>query len=104
MHVLIINFRLDGHGRGGLPRRRRRAGAGLRRTPRPAGQDLARPADGVYGGVYLFGDRASMEGYPASELFATVAASPAFADISSRDFPVHEDLTRITPPGLPVAA
>ena len=33
-----------------------------------------------------------------------MAATPAFADISSRDFAVYEDLTRITAPGLPVAA
>ena len=55
MHVLIINFRLEGMDEEGY---------------RAAGAELA----------------------------------PAFADISSRDFPVYEDLTRITAPGLPVAA
>lgn len=104
MHVLIINFRLAGMDEEGY----RAAGAELApafaELPGLLAKVWLAPADGVYGGVYLFRDREAMEGYLASELFATVAATPAFADISSRDFPVYEDLTRITAPGLPVAA
>ncbi len=63
---------------------------------------LTDPSTGTYGGVYLWDDRASMEAYGASELFASVAASPAFVDIASRDFGVLEDLTRSTQPRLEV--
>lgn len=61
---------------------------------------LADPATNVYGGVYLFRDRAAMDAYVASDLFATVATYPHFTDIASRDFAVYEDLTRLTRPGL----
>ena len=63
---------------------------------------LADPATGTYGGVYLFRDRAAMEAYAASELFATVAAFPHFADIVARDFAVYDDLTRLTQPSVQV--
>ena len=61
-------------------------------------------AEGRFGGVYLWRDREAMVGYVTSELFQTVAAFPHFADIATRDFAVHEDLTRVTQPGLPVLA
>jgi hypothetical protein len=63
---------------------------------------LADPATNTYGGVYLFRDREAVEAYGASELFATVAAFPHFADITSRDFAVYDDLTRITQPEVEV--
>ena len=74
MHVLIINFRLADMDEEGY----RAACAEMA----PAFAELLgllakvwlAPADGTYGGVYLFRDRESMEGYLASELFATVAA------------------------------
>lgn len=65
---------------------------------------LADPETNTYGGVYLFEDRAAMEGYAGSELFRTVAAVPHFEDITSRDFAVYEDLTRVTQPGVEVLA
>ncbi len=102
MHVLIINFRLAGMDEEGY-----RAAAPSWRRPSPSSRAPAKvwlaPADRRYGGVYLSDDRASMEATGVGAVRA-VAASPAFADISSRDFPVYEDLTRITAPGLPVAA
>lgn len=63
---------------------------------------LTDPSTGTYGGVYLWDDRAAMDAYAASELFASVASSPAFAGIASRDFGVMEDLTRRTQPRLDV--
>ena len=65
---------------------------------------LADPAANTYGGVYLFRDREAMEAYVASDLFATVAAFPHFANIRSTDFAVYEDLTRLTQPGVEVLA
>ncbi len=63
---------------------------------------LADPATGTYGGVYLFRDREAMESYAASELFATVAAFPHFADIAARDFAVYDDLTQLTQPHIAI--
>lgn len=65
---------------------------------------LADPGTNTYGGVYLFRDRAAMDAYVASDLFATVSAFPHFADLSARDFAVYEDLTNATRPGLAILA
>ncbi len=65
---------------------------------------LADPATNTYGGVYLFRDRAAMDAYVASDLFASVSAFPHFADLTARDFAVYDDLTSATRPGLEVLA
>lgn len=105
MHVLIINFRLSGMTEEGY----RAACADLA----PAFAELpgllakvwlADPATGTYGGTYLFRDREAMEAYLASDLLASVAATPGFVDITIRDFAVYEDLTRVTQPGLAIFA
>lgn len=105
MHVQIITFRLADMTEEGY----REACAGF--TPAYAELPgllakvwLADPGTNTYGGVYLFRDREAMDAYVASELFATVAAFPHFADITSRDFAVYEDLTRATQPGLAILA
>jgi quinol monooxygenase YgiN len=63
---------------------------------------LASPPTNTYGGVYTWSDRAAMEAYTVSDLFAAVAAHPNFAGVSSTDFDVLEGPTRVTrgPPGL----
>jgi len=65
---------------------------------------LADPDTNTYGGVYLFRDRAAMDAYVASDLFATVASYPHFADIAAQDFAVYDDVTRLTQPGLALLA
>lgn len=105
MHVLIINFRLSDMTEEGY----RAACAELAPEFAQLPGLLAKiwlndPATGTYGGVYLFRDRESVEGYLASDLLAGVAATPNFVDITSRDFAVYEDLTRATQPGLAVLA
>jgi hypothetical protein len=105
MNVLIINFRLSGMTEEGY----RAACADLAPAFAELPGLLAKvwlndPATGTYGGVYLFRDRAAMEGYLASDLLASVAATPSFVDISTRDFAVYEDLTRATQPRLAVLA
>ncbi len=63
---------------------------------------LADPATNTHGGVHLLRDRAAVEAYVASDLFATVPTFPHFADITARDFAVYEDFTRVIRPGLAV--
>lgn len=105
MHVLIINFRLADMTEEGY----RAVCADLAPAFAQLPGLLAKvwlhdPATATYGGVYLFRDRESVEAYRTSELLAGVAASPNFVDITSRDFAVYEDLTRVTQPGLEVLA
>jgi heme-degrading monooxygenase HmoA len=64
---------------------------------------LASPETNTYGGVYLWSDRAAMEVFAGSELFAAVASNPNFANLSARDYGVLEEYTRTTR-GLVAAA
>jgi putative monooxygenase ydhR len=105
MHVQIVTFTLDGLDHDGYRAACAQMTQAFAELPGLRAKIwLSEPATGTYGGVYLWDDRASMEAYAASELFATVASSPAFAGIVSRDFEVLEDLTLRTQPGLDVLA
>ena len=105
MHVQIVTFTLDGLDHDGYRAACAQMTQAFAAIPGHRAKIwLSEPATGTYGGVYLWDDRASMEAYAASELFATVASSPAFAGIVSRDFEVLEDLTLRTQPGLDVLA
>ncbi|HZU75607.1 MAG TPA: YdhR family protein [Dehalococcoidia bacterium] len=64
---------------------------------------LANEAEGVFGGVYTWQDRAAMEQFARGELFAAVLAHPNLAGITSRNFDVLEGPTRVTH-GLPGVA
>ena len=50
----------------------------------------------TYGGMYTWKDKASMDSYLDSELWAQVKAFPHFANIASPDFEVIEEMTRRT--------
>lgn len=65
---------------------------------------LADPAVNTYGGIYFWTDREAMEGYLESELFQTVIGFPHFANITSRDYTVLEELTKVTQSGIAVLA
>jgi heme-degrading monooxygenase HmoA len=57
---------------------------------------LANRAANTYGGVYTWASREAMEEFSKSELFTAVATNPNLANISSADFDVLEDPTRVT--------
>jgi hypothetical protein len=65
---------------------------------------LADPAGNTYGGVYLWRDAEAMRSYMSSDLLKGVLSSPHIVDVTSRDFAVYEDLTRVTQPGIEVLA
>ena len=48
------------------------------------------------GGFHLFTDRASAEGYLASDLFAGIRSNPAFSRLRIEHFTVLDDLTAVT--------
>ena len=41
---------------------------------------------GTYGGVYVFENHQAFCDYQGSELYASVAGNPAFANLSAKDF------------------
>jgi heme-degrading monooxygenase HmoA len=50
----------------------------------------------TYGGIYTWVDRAALEAYKASDLFAMIRTHPHFGGASSNEFDVLEEPTRIT--------
>jgi Putative mono-oxygenase ydhR len=56
--------------------------------------------DDIYGGLYLWEDRAAYESFLAGELWAEVITDDSMLDLASHDFAVMEELTRTTQPGM----
>ena len=50
----------------------------------------------TYGGIYLFADRESADRTRDTDLYRSMAANPAFADLSVREFDVLDKPTAIT--------
>jgi len=61
---------------------------------------LANPDANTYGGVYTWRDRASLEHYRASDIYAQLVSNTRLADVSDREFEVLPEPTRVTAPGL----
>jgi hypothetical protein len=61
---------------------------------------LRDPAENVYGGLYLWKDRAAYEAFLASELWGEVVNDGSVLDLASRDFAVMAELTHLTQPGI----
>ena len=57
---------------------------------------LCDPERNIYGGVYLWRDRAAMEAYEETELFARLANSTHYTQLTVRDFAIFEHPTRVT--------
>lgn len=57
---------------------------------------LANRSTNTYGGVYTWASREAMEEFSRSELFGAVASNAHFAGITSSNFDVLEDPTRVT--------
>jgi heme-degrading monooxygenase HmoA len=61
---------------------------------------LANAETNTYGGVYTWRDRASLEHYRASAVYAGLLSNPGVADVSDRDFGILPEATRVTAPEL----
>jgi hypothetical protein len=61
---------------------------------------LANADTNTYGGVYTWRDRASLEQYRASAIYAGMVSNPGLADISDREFGILPEPTRVTAPGI----
>ena len=97
MHILIINFSLQGL--------REEDYRGQVETVAPAFADLpglvsktwlANEETNTYGGVYVWRSREAMEAYKGTEIYKGLLANPFFGDFSVRDFAVLEGPTRLT--------
>ena len=87
MHVLIINFSLDG-----LPHEDylkvadELAPAFAEVSGVKSKTWLADQENNVYGGVYLFESKQALDDYCGGELFAGVGSNPSFTNISVKAF------------------
>ena len=57
---------------------------------------LANAETNTYGGVYLWRDRLSMEGYERSDIYGGMLANPHLEGLVARSFPVIEEVSEIT--------
>ena len=97
MQILIVNFSLEGLSEADYLR--------LCADVAPAFADvkglvskvwLADAAEGVYGGVYTFASDTAVDAFLASDLFASVGATPGLANVSVRRFGVLLEPTAVT--------
>jgi heme-degrading monooxygenase HmoA len=61
---------------------------------------LRDPETNTYGGVYIWADRETYEGYIKGEIFNAIKADQHLKNVESRDFGVFEDLSSLTMPRL----
>lgn len=103
MHILIINFGLNGLGEEDYLRYASSVAPAFNNLPGLISKSwLADSETNTYGGVYYWRDREALEGYKKTEIFQGMLGSPHFEDVTVKDFAVVEGPSRITN-GLPEA-
>ncbi|MCH2144903.1 MAG: YdhR family protein [Phycisphaerales bacterium] len=97
MHILIINFNLEGITRAEYESVCDEVAPAFAAIPGLVCKHwLADEATNTYGGVYLFESEQALQDYQASELFAQVAGNPAFANCTARAFGRLEGPSAVT--------
>ncbi len=97
MHVQIINFRLQNLSEEGYAKICDQVAQAFAEVPGLLSKVwIADSSSGTYGGVYFWKDREAMENFAKTDLFNTVATHPNLRNITSKDFSVMEEPTRIT--------
>jgi quinol monooxygenase YgiN len=97
MHVLIVHFRLKDLSEEGYRALCDELAPTVAAAPGLLAKVwLASPATNTYGGVYTWRNRAAMDAFLRSELFAAVLAHPNLTDVTTADHGVLEGPTRVT--------
>jgi hypothetical protein len=65
---------------------------------------LADAETNTYGGLYTWRDRAALERYRASEMYAQMIGNPHFVELTEREFAVLAQPTEVTAPAFARAA
>jgi hypothetical protein len=63
---------------------------------------LKDPDEKIYGGVYLWEDRQSCQNFLTGELWGEVLKDETVMGLTSHDYTVNDELTKVTQPGLKV--
>jgi heme-degrading monooxygenase HmoA len=97
MNIQIITFSLDGLSEQDYLRLIESAAPAFAELPGLVSKTwLANAETNTYGGVYLWQDRESMEGYAETDVFKQMAANPNFKNLTVREFDVPEGSSHIT--------
>ena len=97
MHVLIVTFKLAGLADADYRQHATVLAPQFMQVPGLVSKTwLADEASNTYGGVYVFEDAVTLQGYLDSEIVAGLEASPVFADLTIRPFGTVESATAIT--------
>jgi quinol monooxygenase YgiN len=97
MHIQIINFNLKGASEADYSRLCNELAPSFAALPGLVSKVwLADPETNTFGGVYTWRDRQAMESFTKTELFNAVATHPNLTNITSKDFAVMEEPTRVT--------
>jgi hypothetical protein len=97
MYVRIVTFGLAGITPAEYRARAEQTAPGFRAWPGLVGKVyLDGGADGRYGGVYLFADRAAADASRETVLFAALVGNPAFADLRIEEHAVLDTPTWVT--------
>jgi hypothetical protein len=97
MHILIVNFKLNGPTYEQLLESARDSAAPINAMQGFIEKSYLWDADtNTTGGVYKFQDKASVDAYLASDFWAEVCSNSLFTDMTVRQFSVLEEASRLT--------
>ena len=97
MHVQIINFKLAGITEEQYRKVATELAPSFASVPGLTSKVwLANPSTNTFGGIYYWRDKGAMEEFTGTALFKSVATHPNLAEITSTDFEIMEEPTRIT--------
>jgi heme-degrading monooxygenase HmoA len=97
MHVLIVNFRLDGIDEAEYEKLCDDVAPAFAAVPGLVSKIWLKDSErGIYGGVYLWESRDALDRYKESDLFKSIGAHPNLVDVTAREFEVLESPTRVT--------
>ncbi len=97
MHILIINFALEGISAKQYEGQVESVAPAFANLPGLVSKTwLANEETNIYGGVYVWQDREAMEAYKESDIYKGMVANPNLKDFTVRDFAVLEAPTRTT--------
>ena len=97
MHILIVNFELNGITRAEYENICTEVAGAFAAVPGLISKKwLANEEANTYGGVYLFKDKQAMLDYQHSELYKSIGSNPAFANARATDFELLVDPSKVT--------
>ena len=97
MHIQVVNFQLNGLSEEAYTDLCTQLAPAIAALPGLISKVfLADRDNNTYGGVYTWRDRQAMEDFTRTDIFNAVVTHPNLANITSKDFGVLEEPTRIT--------